>query len=76
MFQPGIFASYAVLSEFTPTNNYSSEAIEISNAPVQVGLDLAFKFGSLHIVPQVSFNTDEALYGSAVTFGGGLRFNF
>ena len=75
MFQPGIFASYAVLSEFTATN-YSSEAIEISNAPVQVGLDLAFKFGSLHVVPQVSFNTDEALYGSAVTFGGGLRFNF
>ena len=75
MFQPGIFASYAVLSEFTATN-YSSEAIEISNAPVQVGLDLAFKFGSLHVVPQVSFNTDEALYGSAVTFGGGIRFNF
>jgi len=75
MFQPGIFASYAVLSEFTATN-YSSEAIEISNAPVQFGLDLAFKFGSLHVVPQVSFNTDEDLYGSAVTFGGGLRFNF
>ena len=75
MFQPGIFASYAVLSEFT-ANSYSSDAIELSNAPVQVGLDLAFKFGSLHVVPQVSFNTDEDLYGSAVTFGGGLRFNF
>ena len=75
MFQPGIFASYAVLTEFTATN-YSSSPIETSNAPVQVGLDLALKFGSLHVVPQISFNTDEALYGSAVTFGGGLRYNF
>ena len=75
MFQLGIFASYAVLSEFTATN-YSSDPIEISNAPVQVGLDLALKLGSLHFVPQVSFNTDEALYGSAITFGGGLRYNF
>ena len=54
MFQPGIFASYAVLTEFTPT--YSSDSVETSNAPIQAGIDLAFKFGSLHVVPQVSFN--------------------
>ena len=74
MFQPGIFASYAVLTEFTPT--YSSDSVETSNAPIQAGIDLAFKFGSLHVVPQVSFNTEEYLYGDSITFGGGLRYNF
>ena len=73
MFAPGVWAQYGVLTEYS----YSGSSIEITDFnPVQIGLDLALKFGSLHFVPQISYNTEEDYYGDSVLVGAGLRYNF
>ena len=73
MFSPGLWAQYGVLTEYS----YSGSSAEIDGFnPVQVGLDLALKFGSLHFVPQISFNTEGDFYGESVLVGAGLRYNF
>ena len=73
MFAPGLWAQYGVLTEYS----YSGNSIELDGFnPVQIGLDLALKFGSLHFVPQISFNTEGDFYGDSVLVGAGLRYNF
>ena len=49
---------------------------DLTNAPMQFGVDVSVKFGSFHVTPQVGFNTDEMLYGDSMHFGAAFRFNF
>jgi len=73
MFAPGIWAQYGVLTEYS----YAGSSVELDGFnPVQIGLDLALKFGSIHFVPQVSFNTEGDFYGESVLVGAGIRYNF
>ena len=54
----------------------NGQEYDLTNAPMQFGVDVSVKFGSFHVTPQVGFNTDEMLYGDSMHFGAAFRFNF
>ena len=80
-FNMSVFASYAAQTEIVLPGSTSTAEITLEDlgiaAPIKAGVSFAIKFGSLQIMPHISYNTDDAFYGGeSILVGGGLRYNF
>lgn len=80
-FNMSVFASYAAQTEIAVPTGFGDVEVDLSSlglsAPIKAGVSFAIKFGSLQIMPHISYNTDEAFYGGeSILIGGGLRYNF
>ena len=82
-FNMSIFASYAAQTEISvPTGTtFGDVDLDLSllgkSAPIKAGASFAIKFGSLQLIPHISYNTDDAFYGGeSILIGAGMRYNF